>query len=72
MKKVALMKSKLDLHMNVVENQIGEAATEVAGHSEGERRERASLIYVRGGRWSPGVRLLGRPLEVEWERAFIW
>jgi hypothetical protein len=48
---------------------------EVAGHSDGERREKAPLLWVRGQRWSPGVyrslRLLGRPLEVAWERAFL-
>jgi hypothetical protein len=47
----------------------------VASHSEGAGEERAPLLHVRGGRWSPGVyrslRLLGRPLEVAWERAFI-
>jgi hypothetical protein len=38
---------------------------------------RAPLLQVRGQPWSPGVgvyrslRLLGRPLEVAWKRAFI-
>ena len=48
---------------------------ELAGHSEGGGEERAPLLYVRGQRWSPGVyrsmRLLGRSVEVAWERAFI-
>ncbi len=48
---------------------------ELAGHSKGGGEERAPLLYVRGRRWNPGVyhslRLLGRPLEVAWERAFI-
>jgi hypothetical protein len=69
----------------VGENPIGERADgqgtelvakpELARYSEGEGEERAPLLYVRGKRWSPGVyrslRLLGRPLEVAWERAFI-
>ena len=56
---------------------VTEVATQpdVAHHSDQERKERAPLLHVRGGRWSPGVyrslRLLGRPLEVAWERAFI-
>lgn len=37
--------------------------------------ERAPLLVVCGRRWSPGVyrslRLLGRPIEIAWERAFI-
>ena len=48
---------------------------ELAGHSKGGGEERAPLLYVRGQRWSPGVyrsmRLLGRSVEVAWERAFI-
>ncbi len=70
---------------NVGEHGIGEPAdgpvTEVAaesgvaGHSDEKRKERAPLLWVRGERWSPGVyrslRLLGRPLEIAWERAFI-
>ena len=48
---------------------------ELAGHSEGGGEERAPLLYVCGQRWSPGVyrsmRLLGRSVEVAWERAFI-
>jgi hypothetical protein len=69
----------------VGENPIGERTDgpaaelaeqpEVAGHSEGKGEERAPLLYVHGRRWSPGVyrplRLLGRPLEEAWERAFI-
>ena len=51
------------------------ARPDVARHSDQERKERAPLLHVHGGRWSPGVyrslRLLGRPLEVAWERAFI-
>ena len=46
-----------------------------ASHSERNGEERAPLLWVRGGRWSPGVyhslRLLGRPRKVAWERAFI-
>jgi hypothetical protein len=48
---------------------------ELAGHFEGGGEERAPLLYVRGQHWSPGVyrsmRLLGRSVEVAWERAFI-
>ena len=69
----------------VEENPIGERTDgpvtelaekpELAGHSEGGGEERAPLLYVRGQRWSPGVyrsmRLLGRPVEIAWERAFI-
>ena len=68
----------------VGEDAIGEpadgGAAEVASHPEvasdsDRRKERAPLLWVRGERWSPGVyrslRLLGRPLEVAWERAFI-
>ena len=64
-----------------IEKRTDGRATEVAeksesaAHSESEGEERAPLRYVRGRRWSPGVyrslRLLGRPLEVAWERAFI-
>jgi hypothetical protein len=64
-----------------IEKRTDGRATEVAeksesaAHSESEGEERAPLLYVRGRRWSPGVyrslRLLGRPLEVAWERAFI-
>ena len=49
----------------VEENPIGELAdgpatevavkSEVAGHSDEERKERAPLLYVRGQRWSPGI-----------------
>jgi len=59
------------------DGRVTEVATQpdVARHSDQERKERAPLLHVRGGRWSPGVyrslRLLGRPLEVAWERAFI-
>ena len=69
----------------VGEHEIGEPAdgratevateSEVASHSDDKREEKAPLLWVRGERWSPGVyrslRLLGRPLEVAWERAFI-
>jgi len=69
----------------VGDNEIGEPAdglaTEVvaepdmACHSERGERERAPLLWVHGERWSPGVylslRLLGRPLTVAWEGAFI-
>jgi hypothetical protein len=48
--------------------------SETRGDSD-QRKEKAPLLLVRGERWSPGVyrslRLLGRPLEVAWERAFI-
>ena len=71
--------------LGVEENPIGERAdgeaTELAGKpeladvSDGVGEERAPLLYVRGERWSLGVyrslRLLGRPLEVAWERAFV-
>ena len=59
------------------DGQATELATkpELACVSEGVGEEKAPLLYVRGKRWSPGVycslRLLGRPLEVAWERAFI-
>ncbi len=50
----------------------GEAPTppaEVVGE------EKAPLLQVRGQPWSPGVyrslRLLGRPLEIAWKRAFV-
>ena len=69
----------------VEENPVGERTDgqatelvtkpELACDSEGGGEERAPLLYVRGERWSPGVyrslRLLGRPLEVAWEKAFI-
>jgi hypothetical protein len=70
----------------VEDHRVGEpadgGATEVASepevvcNSDGGRKERAPLLWVRGQRWSLGVyrslRLLGRPLEVvAWERAFI-
>ena len=69
----------------VGDNEIGEPADglatevvaepDVACHSERGERERAPLLWVRGERWSPGVyrslRLLGRPLTVAWEGAFI-
>ena len=69
----------------VGDNRIGEPADgaetevvvtpEVACHSEGGQRKKAPLLWVRGQLWSPGVyrslRVLGRPLEVVWERAFI-
>ena len=51
------------------------AEPDVARHSDGVERERAPLLLVQGKHWSPGVyrsmRLLGRPLMVAWERAFI-
>ena len=54
---------------------VGEETSELARHSEDVGEERAPLLYVRGERWSPGVyrslRLLGHPLRVAWERAFI-
>jgi hypothetical protein len=72
------------IELIVGEDAIGEpadgGAAEVASHPEvasdsDRRKERAPLLWVRGERWSPGVyrslRLLGRPLEVAWERAFI-
>jgi hypothetical protein len=69
----------------VDDHRVGEPAdgggTEVAAepdvgrHSDGVERERAPLLLVQGKHWSPGVyrsmRLLGRPLMVAWERAFI-
>jgi hypothetical protein len=58
-------KDSVALQECVEENRIDETADgkvddvvgepEVAGHSEGQRRERAPLRYVRGERWSPGV-----------------
>jgi hypothetical protein len=51
------------------------AEDELASGVGAERMERAPLYYVQGRRWSPGVyrslRLLGKPLQVAWERAFI-
>jgi hypothetical protein len=71
-------KDEVALQECVGEDGVGEPAdqratevateSEVAGHSDAERKERAPLLWVRGERWSPGVhrllRLLGRPLEV--------
>ena len=69
-----------------VEGDTGDEATdgtraEVAGEEEPTPRAevvgegRAPLLQVRGQPWSLGVyrslRLLGRPLEVAWKRAFI-
>ena len=55
-------------------NDVG-AEDELARGVGAERMERATLHYVQGRRWSPGVyrslRLLGKPLQVVWERAFI-
>ncbi len=51
------------------------AEDELARGVGAERMERAPLHYVQGRRWSPGVyrslRLLGKPLQVAWERAFF-
>ena len=48
---------------------------EVASHSDGERKERAPLLYVRGERWSPGIPLVETPRAPSrgsmGERAFI-
>jgi len=51
------------------------AKNEVAHGVGGGDVERAPLHYIQGRQWSPGVyrslRLLGKPLQVAWERAFI-
>ena len=54
----------------------GVAAGDEVAHGVGVGDvERAPLHYIQGRRWSPGVyrslRLLGKPLQVAWERAFI-
>ncbi len=45
------------------------------GDDSDQWKEKAPLLWVHGERQSPGVyrslRLLGRPLEVAWKRAFI-
>jgi hypothetical protein len=52
-----------------------ELASELARKDDVAKAKKASLVYVRGRPWSPGVykslRLLGRPVEVAWRRAFI-
>ena len=73
--------ARLGVGGNPIRKETDGGATEVAAqlkvgsNSDGVGEEKAPLLQVRGGRWSPGVyrslRLLGRPLEVAWERAFI-
>ena len=51
------------------------AEDELARGVATEGAERAPLLYVQGRRWSPGVyrslRLVGKPMQIAWERAFI-